>query len=86
MFASASSRAERSASRVETPSTALALRGSLDLASESVDATLVPAHKKLALLALDRSIHAEGSWHAPKVALAPASDAAPQRCDGSAGR
>jgi uncharacterized protein involved in outer membrane biogenesis len=70
----------------ETPSTALALRGSLDLAGESVDATLMPAHKKLALLALDKSIHAEGPWHAPKVALAPASDEAPQRCRGADGR
>jgi len=70
----------------ETPSTALALRGSLDLANESVDATLMPAHKKLALLALDQAIHAEGSWHAPKVALAPASDDPPQRCEAGAGR
>jgi len=70
----------------ETPSTALGLRGSLDLANESVDATLMPAHKKLALLALDRSIHAEGSWHAPKVALAPATDEPSQRCEPGAGR
>lgn len=65
----------------ETPNTALALRGALDLAGESVDATLTPAHKKVALLALDRSIHAEGSWHDVKIALKPSTDDAPQRCD-----
>jgi uncharacterized protein involved in outer membrane biogenesis len=70
----------------ETPSTALALRGSLDLAQESLDVTLAPAHKKLALLALDRSVHAAGSWHAVNVALAPATDDAPQRCDAAASR
>ena len=70
----------------ETPGTALAVRGSIDLAGESLDATLMPAHKKLALLALDKSIHAEGSWHAPKVALAPAIDDPPQRCGGDASR
>lgn len=68
----------------ETPGTALALRGSLDLAGESLAVTLMPAHKKLALLALDKSIHAEGSWHAPKVTLAPAIDDPPQRCAGGA--
>jgi hypothetical protein len=68
----------------ETPGTALAVRGSVDLAGESLDATLMPAHKKLALLALDKSIHAEGSWHALKVALAPAIDDPPQRCDDEA--
>jgi uncharacterized protein involved in outer membrane biogenesis len=66
----------------ETPGTALALHGSLDLADESLDATLTPARKKLALLALDKSIHAEGSWHAPKVTLAPATDEPAQRCAG----
>jgi uncharacterized protein involved in outer membrane biogenesis len=64
----------------ETPDTALALRGALDLAGESVDATLTPAHKKLALLALDKSIHAEGSWHDVKIALKPSNDDPPQRC------
>jgi|GEM_PF-702469 len=69
----------------ETPGTALALRGTLDLASESLDATLMPAHKKLALLALDKSIHAEGSWHAAKVALAPPIADPPERCAPAAG-
>ena len=68
----------------ETPGTALAVRGSLDLAGESLDATLMPAHKKLALLALDKSIHAEGSWHDVKVSLGPAIDAPPQRCESAA--
>lgn len=67
----------------ETPGTALAVRGSIDLAAESLDASLTPAHKQLALLTLDKSIHAAGSWHAPKVALAPAIDDPPQRCDAS---
>jgi len=64
----------------ETPDTALAARGSLDIANESVDATLTPAHKKLALLALDKSIHAEGPWHGVKFKLGPASGNAPERC------
>ena len=64
----------------ETPDTALAGRASLNLVDESLDVTLTPAHKKLALLSLDKSIHAEGSWHAVKIALAPATDAAPERC------
>jgi len=70
----------------ETPGTALAVRGSLDLAGESLDATLMPVHKKLALLALDKSIHAQGPWRAPKVSLAPAIDDPPQRCDGAVSR
>lgn len=64
----------------ETPDTALAARGSLDLVNETLDATLTPAHKKLALLALDKSIHAQGPWHGVKIALAPASGEAPERC------
>ena len=64
----------------ETPDTALAVRGSLSLADERIDATLTPAHKKVALLALDKSIHAEGSWHDVKIALKPSTDDAPQRC------
>ena len=64
----------------ETPDTALAARGSANLADETLDATLTPARKKLALLALDKSIHAEGSWHDVKVALTPASGDAPERC------
>ena len=70
----------------ETPGTALAVRGSLDLANESLDATLTPARKKLALLALDKSIHAQGSWHDVKVSLAPPADDAPQRCEAAASR
>jgi uncharacterized protein involved in outer membrane biogenesis len=65
----------------ETPGTALAVSGSLDLAGETLAATLMPAHKKLALLALDKSIRAEGSWHDVKVSLGPAIDAPPQRCE-----
>jgi len=64
----------------ETPGTALALRGSIDLANESLDATLMPAHKKLALLALDKSIRAEGPWHDAKVALAAPIPDPPERC------
>jgi len=64
----------------ETPETALAARGSLDLANETLAATLTPAHKKLALLSLDKSIHVEGPWKGLKIALAPASGDAPQRC------
>ncbi len=64
----------------ETPGTALAASGSLDLVDESLDLTLTPAHKKLALLALDKSIRATGSWHAAKIALVPTTDAVPQRC------
>ena len=64
----------------ETPDTALAARGSANLADETLDATLTPARKKLALLALDKSIHAEGSWHDVKVTLTPASGDAPERC------
>ena len=64
----------------ETPDTALAARASLNLADESLDITLTPVHKKLALLSLDRSIHAEGSWHAVKIGLVPAADATPERC------
>ena len=64
----------------ETPDTALAARGSANLADETLDATLTPARKKLALLALDKSIHAEGSWRDVKVALTPASGDAPERC------
>ena len=64
----------------ETPDTALAARGSLDIANETVDATLTPAHKKLALLALDKSIHAEGPWHGAKFKLAAANGDTPERC------
>jgi uncharacterized protein involved in outer membrane biogenesis len=64
----------------ETPDTALAAEGSLNLVDETVDTTLTPAHKKLALLSLDRSIHAGGSWHDVKIRLAPASAAQPARC------
>ena len=64
----------------ETPDTALAVRGSLDIVNETVDATLTPAHKKLALLALDKSVHAEGAWHGVKIALVPASGDPPERC------
>ena len=64
----------------ETPDTALAAQGSLNLVDETVDATLTPAHKKLALLSLDKSIHAEGSWHDVKIRLAPPSAAEPSRC------
>jgi AsmA family protein len=64
----------------ETPDTALAAHGSLDLVNETLDATLTPAHKTLALLALDKSIHAQGPWHGVKFALAPASGEPPERC------
>jgi hypothetical protein len=64
----------------ETADTALAGRGSLDLAAQTLEATLTPAHKKLALLALDKAIHVQGSWHDVKVSLAPPSDDAPARC------
>jgi uncharacterized protein involved in outer membrane biogenesis len=64
----------------ETPDTALAAQGSLDLVDERVDAMLTPVHKKLALLSLDKSIHAEGSWHAVKIALTAPADVEPLRC------
>ncbi len=64
----------------ETPDTALAAQGSLNLVDETIDATLTPAHKKLALLALDKSIHAEGSWHDVKISLKPPADVTPARC------
>lgn len=70
----------------ETPDTALAAQGSLNLADGTVDATLTPARKKLALLALDRSIHAEGPWHAVKISLTPPADVTPTRCARSSGR
>jgi hypothetical protein len=41
---------------------------------------LTPVHKKLALLSLDKSIHAEGSWHAVKIALTAPADVEPLRC------
>ena len=64
----------------ETTETALAIQGSLNLVDETVDATLTPVRKKLALLALDKSIHAAGSWHAVKIKLEPAIGAEPARC------
>ena len=64
----------------ETPDTALAARGSANLVDETIAATLTPAHKKLALLALDKSIHVEGPWHGVKIALTAASGDAPERC------
>ena len=66
--------------RFETSDTALAGRGSVNLVDESLDGTLTPAHKKLALLSLDKSIHAEGPWHDVKIRLEPSTDAAPERC------
>jgi uncharacterized protein involved in outer membrane biogenesis len=65
----------------ETADTALAGRGSANLADETLDATLTPAHKKVALLALDKAIHAEGSWHDVKISLKPPTDDAPARCE-----
>jgi len=64
----------------ETPDTLLAAEGSLDLVGETVDATLTPSRKKLALLSLDKAIHASGSWHDVKIELAPPSGAEPARC------
>jgi len=56
------------------------VQGSLNLADETVDATLTPAHKKFALLALDKSIHVEGPWHDVKISLKPPADVSPARC------
>lgn len=64
----------------ETPDTALAGRGSLNLADETLDATVTPSHKTSALLSLDKAIHAEGSWHDVKISLKAPSGAPPQRC------
>jgi uncharacterized protein involved in outer membrane biogenesis len=64
----------------ETADTALAGRGSVHLADETLDATLTPARKKLALLALDKAIHAEGSWHDVKISLKPPAGDVPARC------
>ena len=55
----------------ETARTALAGHGSLDLADQTLDAELMPIRKERALLALDRSLHASGSWNAIHVALGP---------------
>ncbi len=66
--------------RFETSDTALAGAVSLNLVDETLDVTLTPAHKKLALLSLDKSIHAAGPWHGVKIALMPATDATPERC------
>jgi uncharacterized protein involved in outer membrane biogenesis len=68
----------------ETPRTALALRGSLDLAGQTVAVELTPMHKKLALLTLDKSIRIDGAWHAPRVTLVPAVAEPPQRCASAA--
>ncbi|MEP6504182.1 MAG: AsmA family protein [Betaproteobacteria bacterium] len=65
----------------ETADTALAGRGSANLVDETVDATLTPARKKVALLALDKAIHAAGSWHDVKIALKPPTDDVPARCE-----
>ena len=64
----------------ETADTALAGHGSLNLADETLAATLTPAHKKLAMLSLDKAIHAEGSWNDVKISLKPPGDETPTRC------
>ena len=64
----------------ETADTALAAQGSLNLVDETVDATLTPARKKMALLALDKSIHASGGWHEVRIKLEPPADVEPARC------
>ena len=64
----------------ETADTALAGRGSVNLVDETVDVTLTPARKKLALLSLDKSVHAQGPWHDVKVSLQPPGNDVPERC------
>jgi uncharacterized protein involved in outer membrane biogenesis len=64
----------------ETADTALAGHGSLNLGDETLDATVTPTRKKLALLSLDKAIHAEGSWHDIKISLKPPGADAPLRC------
>jgi len=65
----------------ETERTALAGRGTLDFADQTLDATLMPVRKERALFALDRSLHASGPWHAVKVVLGPPrADLKPERC------
>ena len=64
----------------ETADTALAGQGSVDVVDETLAATLTPAHKKLALLSLDKAIHVEGPWHDLKISLKPPTDDAPLRC------
>jgi len=64
----------------ETADTALAGQGSVNVVDETLDATITPAHRKLALLSLDKAIHVEGPWHALKISLKPPSDGAPLRC------
>ena len=64
----------------ETADTALAGHGNVDLVGESVDATLTPARKKLALLSLDKSIHVQGPWHDVKITLQPPASDTPERC------
>ncbi len=63
-----------------TADTALAGGGSADLAQQTLDVGVTPSHRKLALLSLDKSIHAQGSWHAPKLSLGPAAQAGPAGC------
>jgi uncharacterized protein involved in outer membrane biogenesis len=67
----------------ETADTALAGQGSVNFVDETLAATLTPAHKKLALLSLDKAIHAEGPWHDLKISLKPPADATPLRCPGA---
>ncbi len=64
----------------ETADTALAGRGSVNLVDETVDVTLTPARKKLALLSLDKSIHAQGPWHDVRITLRPPAGDVPERC------
>ena len=68
---------------VETEHTALVGRGSVSLASESIDATLTPTRKTGAAFALDKAIHARGPWRDIKVSLEPPAAAnVPARCGG----
>jgi uncharacterized protein involved in outer membrane biogenesis len=67
----------------ETADTALAGQGSVNFVDETLAATLTPAHKKLALLSLDKAIHAEGPWRDLKVTLKSPTGATPLRCAGA---
>jgi hypothetical protein len=65
----------------QTARTALAGRGTIDLAEETLDARLMPVRKDAAVLALDRSLHAAGPWQDVRVTLAPPlEDAKPASC------
>jgi uncharacterized protein involved in outer membrane biogenesis len=66
----------------ETGRTAISGGGSVNLPQESLDIILTPHRKTTALLALDRSMHVQGSLHSPKFSLVDKVESkVPQRCE-----